>query len=731
MNQLNMNAIDKIVSFIRNLFRSIWVFFPGILFLALVFMCFGSLSQGQDLIVLSSEHRWNFGVFIAALCFFALITWFGARKVSEIKKEKNPAYIPEKWFKHIPRFIGYSAFTVMIIAYAKSPLFNHRFKPTLLQTLIYIGIAAFSVIWYIVCVTYTQKKFKFIEFNTKFWVYTAAFAIVTIILCLSFTFFPALIFFELVLAQLGFLVLVITRRSVIENKAKHNTADKVLRFIFRLLILFAIIVYVRCLFCIEAAVKVTAFPFVFLAFCVFITAGYWLSYYSVKKALNIHIIILGIVFLFGLWTERHNVFLPIKEKVNFSQRATLEKYFTKWLKAKSADINMYDTINKYPVYFVLSDGGASRSGYWVASVMSRLQDESEGKFGKHLFCLSGASGGSVGNAAFYMLLREMNKQPVLKKDSLYLKRAKGFLKSDFLTYTLSRMLCHDFFIQLSPLSSYHDRARALTESIEGAPDDSVFLKNKLAAPFSQLMINDNDPDVNFPILCINTTRMQDGKPAVISNINISKNKKDFNERIDVLGILQKEKDMKLSTAVVLGASFPYVSPAGRIDQDIPNAQKDSVRENYFVDGGYVDNSGAGVVHEMILQLNDILLNTKDPVLQALKNKIQFTVIHITNGVEGDILAKKVNPFINDLAAPLKTLVGTFSIQTTVNDSRLKNYLDKNKGVYKNINLYRDDTLEHFSMNWVISEATLRRMDKRLYQSDTLNKLAEKVNSLKN
>ena len=52
--------------------------------------------------------------------------------------------------------------------------------------------------------------------------------------------------------------------------------------------------------------------------------------------------------------------------------------------------------SEYPVFFVLADGGASRSGYWVASVLGMLHDSTNGKFDDHLFALSGASGGKRG-----------------------------------------------------------------------------------------------------------------------------------------------------------------------------------------------------------------------------------------------------------------------------------------------------------------------------------------------
>ena len=78
--------------------------------------------------------------------------------------------------------------------------------------------------------------------------------------------------------------------------------------------------------------------------------------------------------------------------------------------------------------------------------------------------------------------------------------------------------------------------------------------------------------------------------------------------------------MKLSTAVVMGARFPYLSPAGRINN------------SYYVDGGYFDNSGAGIVNEMLIALNEYIrvsISTR-PWLA----KLRFYVIHAQNGWPG-------------------------------------------------------------------------------------------------
>ena len=56
--------------------------------------------------------------------------------------------------------------------------------------------------------------------------------------------------------------------------------------------------------------------------------------------------------------------------------------------------------------------------------------------------------------------------------------------------------------------------------------------------FSELITQKKQPYF-LPILCINTTRMQDGLPAVISNIDFSDPR--FNQRLDFLDLLDEKK----------------------------------------------------------------------------------------------------------------------------------------------------------------------------------------------
>ena len=111
---------------------------------------------------------------------------------------------------------------------------------------------------------------------------------------------------------------------------------------------------------------------------------------------------------------------------------------------------------------------------------------------------------------------------------------------------------------------------------------------------------------------------------------------------------------------------------------------------------------------------------KDSTVKKYADKFQFYIAHISNDPVGDYLLGKVNPIVNDLAAPLKTLMGAYGSQTAVNDRRLQNYMKGlygNNSHYININLYRPHDPNHYSMNWVISNHLLQAMNERLHKHE--------------
>jgi hypothetical protein len=177
------------------------------------------------------------------------------------------------------------------------------------------------------------------------------------------------------------------------------------------------------------------------------------------------------------------------------------------------------------------------------------------------------------------------------------------------------MLGQDF---LSPVSAYllypdllqrflffpvprFDRARALELGWERAGREQLHTE-ALAQPFLALWSADS-PGLPLPALLLNSTRVQTGQRAIISNLDLSKSA--FLDTVDLLGKQKQDalhtqpyslKDLDrvpLSTAIHLSARFTYVSPAATIDDE------DGHVWDRLVDGGYFENSGAATLAELV------------------------------------------------------------------------------------------------------------------------------------
>lgn len=766
-----IRLLTSVLRFISRLFKSLWIFFPGTLFLLLALWCFWSLSQGKDLIYAFAENSKSKVYFFIAVAFWVYVSWYSSRIISYLlisKQAGKPAayesrgeldkpnatsentdyaHIPKTWLSIFPRLIGFTCFLIIELAVLQLTLFD---APGISGRSAAIWFSI-SLLAYIIIFKWIDKLFQNKATLTRIIFYTslAVFVLAAIIIVITASRSLMTLFWAIVMLHLVYLIYIHLRRvepdpPVADQHGNNFFTRSIYRLMrvlhippkefgyflsFNIVALLGLIIYILSIFNMDVAWNVGPFPFVLLAFAVLGGFGNLITAASVRINVNLHLIILLLaIFLPTKETHRIRTFDTSEHMMGaFKKRQDINEYFRNWVNQRGQEI---DSAGVYNTYFVLANGGASRSGYWTASVLGRLEDttmRTKEKFSRHLFCLSGASGGSVGNATFFSLLNErMNKGD---STASLEKASTAYLKNDFLTYTLARMLGPDYFRFVSHTSLIDDRAGALEQVMERSverfdePLEPAFDKN-----FSSMLAIKNQR-TQLPVFCINVTRMQDGNPGVISNIQIDR--KHFNNRVDVLSLLPNDQDMHLSTAVVMGARFPYVSPAGRIDEQIQRGGKEETRPHYFVDGGYFDNSGAGVVQEMIRAIRLHADTAKDQNFRRRYGKLKFIVLHITNSPIGSALLEPVSPLKNDLSSPLLTMTGAFDKQTTVNDKRLENFLrdlDPGKGVYYPIHLYKNgneaqpEREEPYAMNWFISDTTLKRMDKRLNTHPALNYL---------
>ena len=775
--------VPGLLRFISQLSKAIWLFFPGIIFLLFGIFCFWTLGQGKDIIVAFTENtsktilsiNYTRIIFFVAIGFWAYVSWYSARIISYIKKTKqkdeikvisgtneetaekeyaahyNIFEVGKNFLDEFPRIIGNSCFLVLELALLQSPAALHVISST-------IAWASFFIL--LIVIRYINKWVNDkLAMKTSFrkLFFVLLFVLITLIIITSLfnTIYILTLFGLLIVFHVVFILYINLRRVRMERKAENlmlvqkqtqrepNMLEKLMDYFciprkeigylkwFLFIGICGIALYIASIISLSFARGIGPFPFIILAFGVLLAFGNIVTAFSVKYKVNFHFILFILAFILGFGETHYVRTINLQGNNNYESRPDLKSYLTAWLHDRN--ISALPDSTKYDVYFVMSNGGASRSGYWTAGVLGRLEDASlihdkTNRFSDHVFCVSGTSGGGVGVATFFSLLR--NKE--MHTDAWYAKSAKAFLKQDYFTYTFARMLGPDFFNYIFHVSTVKDRAAALEMSFEESSrstNDSSY-----QVPFYDTLSKFSamkDGRIYLPILFVNTTRMQDGNPGIVTNLKPDSG--IFNERIDVLNLLGKNKDISLTSGAILGARFPYLSPAGRI------------ANNYFVDGGYFDNSGAGVIQETIrgilnIEKEDSMANG---ALYTQIKKLRFTVLHIVNSpVEEDSSnIVKVPPIKNDLLSPILTIEGAYDMQTTVNDMRLINYVNDinrfggHQAVYDRISLYKDssewshdplrtrfDKEPSYAMNWFMSDTLLRRIDNRLIQNPQLNNL---------
>jgi len=739
MGKFLHNQFIALFRYLSLLLRLSKVFLPGIIVVMGTGILMTRFIQGRDVIMITLESEWRGFFFMTGLLFWATVTWYSSRLIGynqdDLFKE-----IPQGLY-HAPRILGFACFTVVIYALLALPPLNWGNNGSIILILLQIlTYAIASGLFENIRDHYSERMLINMR-NGVIGVSGLLFAIAAIRNDLI-TYLITLPFL-----QLGLLFLVMVRRKLREaelnkgvgNEAMTGRSYRWLRYIllnpddqrsiehtdrllhgeiaiFRIFNVVAIIsltIWFVAIFHLPTARWISTLPIVMLALGVLLGMGNLISLFSVKTSLNLHVIFIAATFAIGSMFEPHNVrrTWPADPSIRntYANRPELKTWFRAWTAARMDQIR--DTnVKEYPVFLLLADGGASRSAYWVAGVWSRLEEQTGGRFSKHLLCMSGTSGGSLGNAAFFSLLADENG------DKQYLKVCSEYLSQDFLSHTMARLLGPDLLKPLFPFDVIYDRAAALEQAMEEV-SVSNRIADRMTEPFSEICTPGRS---SLPILFINTTRMQDGRPAVISNIRV--NDSVYGKRLDVLATLPSQDDIRLSTAVVMGARFPFISPAGRLE------------DNYFVDGGYFDNSGAGVVHETLIEIKGIIEDSVKKTPDHWLGKLKFYVLHATNAPLEEPAVRKVHPVVNDLFAPVKTLLGAYSSQTHVNNLRLTRFLKTMPGGgagYIPFNLYRPGEQDNFPMNWVISRENLTRMDERILTDTSLSNLIEKMNAPSN
>lgn len=318
--------------------------------------------------------------------------------------------------------------------------------------------------------------------------------------------------------------------------------------------------------------------------------------------------------------------------------------FNRW--ADAAAKTTGDSEHAIPMVFVAASGGGIKAAYWTSLVLSCVFEarsdiracsgfSSAGSRERSFFAGSGASGGSVGLAEYAAAQTLGTNAP-----ADWVTRRLG---GDYVSPTVAWGLFFDLPHALFGLPDEgKDRAvvldqawrRAWVDSRESGVQSLVWgtgsavnrrsnrrpLARGLLTTFQAPGSADTEP-----LLLLNGTSVQDGCRFAASPLTeprsagpqgaasdgdtlepdrcvalqtlASRGTAAFGITKYLRSYLCPGQDVRLSTAGLLSARFPYVSPSGRLAAGCSGPGTES-QPAYVVDGGYFDNSGGSAVSDL-------------------------------------------------------------------------------------------------------------------------------------
>ncbi|WP_392534943.1 hypothetical protein [Nostoc sp. C117] len=366
---------------------------------------------------------------------------------------------------------------------------------------------------------------------------------------------------------------------------------------------------------------------------------------------------------------------PSKEEVE-QKALALNSKFEQWRGKRQKEIAKHKT--PYPIYIISAQGGGIFAAYHAASTLSRLQDLCPA-FAHHVFAISGVSGGSLGAAAFSSLvktappsttqdcsLKYRQNEPLKNNRGLLENRAHELLDKDLLSPLLGAGLFSDFvqrFIFI-PIESL-DRARGLEYAFEGGWNKKWSEDNN---PLANSYYEHWNPDKDdAPALVLNTTVVGTGERLLLSPFNFNSPGSKFPPLNDIRTVACNVNetggliDFPLSTAAVLSARFPLVTPVGWFKKcndangkALINNKNETLTYNNglktrLADGGYFENSGFTTARDIGQRLEKILE-------KEIKDKT-FKVVYLAITDNSFLEPSKVEG-LNELLSPLLALLNS-------------------------------------------------------------------------
>ena len=427
---------------------------------------------------------------------------------------------------------------------------------------------------------------------------------------------------------------------------------------------------------------------------IIIAASFWLfptlflSLSAGRYRIPSYTIVVFYVWLISGFNNNHQV--RIIESNEFETRPTDVQYANNWIKRLIAEEKAAgkDTTEQIPIYLIAGEGGGIRAAYWTGNLLAKF-DSLDKDFYHRTLALSGVSGSSIGMCFFQGLKHQGTNQMTRNMSQLSSK--------DYLTPLLVGFFFPDMMQRICPfIIPGSDRTRYLEDGFSSKFND-ITNENTLNEAFLKVS---STADSASPILFFNTTEVETGRKALISNVKLTK--AYFYDVVDV--IKELKADMPMKTAATNSARFPIVTPPGLLNED-------NCKSSSLVDGGYFENTGLHTTFQLLRILQDSLD-------YPLRERIQPRIIFIRNGD-----ASLSQPTIGRKYewSPLVAFINAWDrksipIEYDFNKITPEIFYPKPKGfkaIQETISLNRNGENKKIPLGWILSEASRSRLNAQM------------------
>jgi hypothetical protein len=412
-----------------------------------------------------------------------------------------------------------------------------------------------------------------------------------------------------------------------------------------------------------------------------------------------------IPFIFG---NRFHDLRRVDTQVKYKNVLAFTDYADQWVESRR-DAIMAHSSGEYPVFLVNTYGGGIRAAAWTSFVISHLESQSQYKFQDHVFSYSGASGGTIG-ASVMCAVRSAGNAEKFNVD-----RIKMFYENDFLTPVVIGLLGRDALFSIVNFFDSEDRSR-IQDRI-WADKLKEFDGGLYESEYTSLWYRGEKPRFDVPLLFSNTSQVELGLKAYMAPVRMD-------TAISLLSIDIREKlqdnSIAFSTGAFLSARFPYISPAGKLDQG-----------NHFLDGGIKENSGAETSYEIFQRLTKVQSWKKKD--SEAWGKIKFYFISIDNRPDSEV--EPAENLIQALA-PISAVYNSGFGNAVRADSLLRRTYSRTHQYFRiiptdtTVTCGGEDFQPILPLGWQISNCALLRLKASLHSKDNERKFGNLVELVK-